>query len=198
MAERLTTGFTKSIKFISTDWFREPVPVAVGTSTHQFQFSTSVVHPLRIWVVPYPYITFPIAGVAGLNAVSAGSREMLTDPTFAPGVVCGYFTQTNILVNNGQFIHSYMHHCACYIFTHAYITSFCIFAVPYFRQNFQTVDDLWEQLREQLSVLMRQISFCVFHCLYDVLTLICLSLCSDPGQSNTFNLAYSPHCAVAA
>lgn len=100
MAERLITGFTKSIKFISTDWFREPVPVAVGSSTHQFQFTTSVVHPLRIWVLPYPYITYPLAGVAGLNLVAAGAREALTDPTFAPGVVCGYFTQTNILVNN--------------------------------------------------------------------------------------------------
>lgn len=123
MAEKLTTGFTKSIKFISTDWFREPVPVGVGASNHQFQFSTSVVHPLRVWVLPYPNPNYG-AGTAGTQTVTAMSnREALQDPTYAPGVECPYFIQTNILVNN----------------------------IPYFRQNFLTIDDLWEQLREQFD-----------------------------------------------
>jgi hypothetical protein len=121
-AEKLTAGFTKSIKFISTDWFREPVPVSVGTSNHQFQFSTSVVHPLRVWVLPYPVVAYS-AGTAGTVPVAAGTREALQDPTFSPGVITGYYNQTNILINN----------------------------VPYFRQNFITVDDLWEQLREQFD-----------------------------------------------
>lgn len=121
-AEMLTRGFTKSVKFISTDWFREPVPVTAGTSNHQFQFSTSVVHPLRVWVLPYPITTY-VAGVAGTQTVAASTRESLQDPTYAPGVITGYYNQTNILINN----------------------------VPYFRQNFITVDDLWEQLREQFD-----------------------------------------------
>lgn len=122
VAEKLTTGFTKSVKFISTDWFREPVPVTSGTSNHQFQFSTSVVHPLRVWVLPYPVINY-VGGTQGALPVPASTREALQDATFSPGVITGYFNQSNILINN----------------------------IPYFRQNFITVDDLWEQLREQFD-----------------------------------------------
>lgn len=68
-------------------------------------------------MLPYPCPNY-IAGTAGTVPVDAGgNREALQDPTYAPGVVCPYFIQTNILVNN----------------------------IPYFRQNFLTVDDLWEQ-----------------------------------------------------
>jgi hypothetical protein len=113
-AEKLTTGFTKSVKFISTDWFREPVPVSTGTATHQFQFSTSVVHPLRVWVLPYPYLTYA-AGYGGTVAtptIASSAREAMTDPTFTSSVITGLFTQCNILINN----------------------------TPYFRQDFQNFD----------------------------------------------------------
>jgi hypothetical protein len=128
MAEKLTTGFTKSIKFISADWFREPVPVSNASATHQFQFSTSVVHPLRVWVQPYPVLTYA-AGTAGQVSTPAQSREALVDPTFAPGVVTAYFSQSNIQVNN----------------------------VPYYRQNFSSVDDLWEQ-RKHIHQILHLIS----------------------------------------
>ncbi len=120
VAEKLTSGFTKSIKFISCDWFREPVPVPVGGSSHQFQFSTSVVHPLRVWVLPYAQNTYSGA-VANLS--QPNTREFLIDPTYAPGIITGHFTQTNILVNS----------------------------IPYFRQNQQNYADQWEQLREQFD-----------------------------------------------
>ncbi len=108
----------RSIKFISCDWFREPVAVSAGTSNHQFQFSTSVVHPLRVWVLPYPQFPGGLSGTTS-NLTQSLIREALIDPTFAPGVVTGAFTQTNMLVNS----------------------------IPYFRQNQQNVDDQWEQLR---------------------------------------------------
>lgn len=100
-AEKLTTGFTKSVKFISTDFVREPVPVGPGNVNHQFQFSTSVVHPLRAWVLPYPVIPYA-AGVAGTVTVPAGTREALSDPTYAAGIITGYFNQANIQINNSQ------------------------------------------------------------------------------------------------
>ena len=95
VAEKLSTGFTKSIKFISTDWIKEPTTLAAGSSQHQFQFSTSVVHPLRTWVVSSPFNTY---GTAFAN--QSAIRDFKTDPTYAPGVMPIHWTQTNILINS--------------------------------------------------------------------------------------------------
>jgi hypothetical protein len=110
VAERLTTGFTKSIKFISTDWVQMNTLVPNGTGTTQYQVANSIVHPLRMWVLAY--------------CVYGGSNtNVLTQGFYAPGVITGFFNQINVLVNN----------------------------IPYFRQNFQAVEDQFEQLREQFK-----------------------------------------------
>lgn len=97
VAEKLSTGFTKSIKFISTDWIKEPTTVGAGANQHQFQFSTSVVHPLRTWVVSTPFNTY---GTSASFTNQAALRDFLTDPTYAPGVMPIHWTQTNILINS--------------------------------------------------------------------------------------------------
>lgn len=125
MAEKLTTGFTKSIKFISTDWITQNGVIAVGNGTTQYQITASVVHPLRVWVLAYPVnsnIVTPTTDPVTTLAI-APLGALLQADSFAPGVITGFFNQVNILVNN----------------------------VPYFRQNLQNNWDLWEQLREQFN-----------------------------------------------
>lgn len=116
MAQLLTTGFTKSFKFMSTDWIVPAVNV-IGTGPTQVQqmIEQSVVHPLRVWVLTY-------ANNLNLNASpSAGQGSFIRSNVYSSGVVTGSFNNTNILVNN----------------------------VPYWRQNFQTPTDMWNQVKEQ-------------------------------------------------
>lgn len=120
----LTTGFTKSVKFISTDWnqMQTLVPAnntgagsAVGNIV-QYQITNSVVHPLRLWVLSY-LVT------SASTANSAATVNVVTQPWYAPGVITGSFINTNVNVNN----------------------------VPYFRQPQSTEEEQWEQLREQFN-----------------------------------------------
>lgn len=124
MAEKLTTGFTKSVKFICTDWIQQNNLIDPNSGTMQYQIANSVVHPLRLWVLPYAVnnnLTTTTDPVTGTAITVAGS--FLQDDTYAPGVITGYYNQTNVLVNN----------------------------VPYYRQNMQNYQDLWEQLAEQFN-----------------------------------------------
>lgn len=123
-AQMLTTGFTKSVKFISTDWnqMQSLVPAnntgggaAVGQIV-QYQITNSVVHPLRLWVLSYL-----VTSAATANA--AASVNVVTQPWYAPGVITGSFINTNVNVNN----------------------------IPYFRQPQSTEEEQWEQLREQFN-----------------------------------------------
>jgi hypothetical protein len=91
-AQMLTTGFTKSVKFISTDWNQQQNLVtanngAVGNVV-QYQITNSIVHPLRVWVLAY------------LVDTAATPLNMLQQPYYAPGVVTGSFINTNININN--------------------------------------------------------------------------------------------------
>jgi hypothetical protein len=87
-AQMLTTGFTKSIKFISTDW--NPMQTYVGAPNQitQYQITNSVVHPLRVWILAY------------LVNTAATPLNMVQQPYYAPGVITGHFNFTNILINN--------------------------------------------------------------------------------------------------
>jgi hypothetical protein len=116
MAQLLTTGFTKSFKFMSTDWIVPAVNViGVGNTQVQQMIEQSVVHPLRVWVLTY-------ANNLNLNPTpAAGQGSFIRSNVYSSGVVTGSFTNTNILVNN----------------------------VPYWRQNFQTPTDMWNQVKEQ-------------------------------------------------
>jgi hypothetical protein len=122
MAERLTSGFTKSIKFISTDWI-QPISnlIIPSQGTVQIQIEQSVVHPLRVWLLPYANNTNLTAQTT--NPVTSLIGSFIKSAVYAPGVLQGYFNQTNVLVNQ----------------------------VPYFRQAFQNFEDQWEQLREQFN-----------------------------------------------
>lgn len=94
VAERLTTGFTKSIKFISTDWVQMNTLVGVNGGTTQYQIANSVVHPLRLWVLPY------IVTGSTTASVQTTTVNTLLQPWYAPGVITGFFNQLNVLVNN--------------------------------------------------------------------------------------------------
>lgn len=95
MAQLLTTGFTKSIKFMSTDWIIPPNNIiGVGPTQLQQQLEQSVVHPLRVWVLSYP-------NNLNLNSSpAAGQGSFIRSNLYSSGVVVGSFTQTNMLVNN--------------------------------------------------------------------------------------------------
>lgn len=116
MAQLLTTGFTKSFKFMSTDWIVPAVNIiGTGSAQVQQQIEQSVVHPLRVWVLTY-------ANNLNINASpAAGQGSFIRSNVYSSGIQCGSFTNTNILVNN----------------------------VPYWRQNFQTTTDMWNQIKEQ-------------------------------------------------
>jgi len=89
MAEMLTTGFTKSFKFISTDYQQASTIVGTGNQPLQYQFATSSVHPLRCHAVFVPQYN------NGTSTVDAWSTFW-----YAPGVEPALFTQTNVQVNN--------------------------------------------------------------------------------------------------
>jgi len=76
-----------------------------------------VVHPLRVWALAYPNNT----NLGGTT--SNGTGSFLQSNVYGTGIIPGFFTQTNILVNN----------------------------VPYWRQNFQNFIDQWNQLEEQFN-----------------------------------------------
>lgn len=123
MAQKLTTGFTWSCKYISTDWI---VPanniVGPGQSLIQAQLEQSVVHPMRVWVLAYANNTnLYTLNAAGIPPVGQGS--FLQSGVYSTGVVQGFFSQTNMNVNN----------------------------VPYWRQAFQTAMDQWNQVSEQFN-----------------------------------------------
>ena len=101
------------MKFISTDFTPFTTLVSPAQSGFQYNITTGLVHPLRLWILGYP--------VLATNGTLGGN--VLLQPWYAPGVITGSFTQTNVLVNN----------------------------IPYFRQNFQVTEDKWEQLKEQFN-----------------------------------------------
>lgn len=89
MAEMLTTGFTKSFKFISTDFNQASNTVGTGSQFYQYQFATSSVHPLRCHAYFAPIIN---NGTTTVNALSTFN--------YAPGVEPSLWLQTNVTVNN--------------------------------------------------------------------------------------------------
>jgi hypothetical protein len=124
MAQKLTTGFTKSLKFISTDWVIPPGNIiAPGTGPVQQQLEQSVVHPCRVWVLPYPNNTNLAPLVNSVPVVPQFQGSFISSYVYASGILPGQFTSTNILVNN----------------------------VPYWRQDFTTPTDHWNQLKEQFT-----------------------------------------------
>lgn len=119
MAQKLTTGFTKSIKFTSCDWLYPSSNIisATGSPQVQQQLTQSTVHPQRVWALGYP-------NNVNLNGSPVtGQGSFLQSIAYSTGVIPGFFTQVNINVNN----------------------------IPYFRQNFQTATDLWNQVKEQFN-----------------------------------------------
>ena len=97
VAQRLTAGFTKAVKFISCDWTPMTALVGTGSSPVQYQVATSVVHPLRMWVLPYQVPT-----IGGLVT------NVLQTSVYAPGVITGFFNQVNVQVNNVNYFRNNM------------------------------------------------------------------------------------------
>ena len=104
-AQMLTTGFTKAVKFISTDWnqMQSLVPANNGVVGNivQYQITNSVVHPLRLWVLGYLF-TSNTTGASPPTGQFAPSAlvNVLNQPWYAPGVVTGHFINTNVNINN--------------------------------------------------------------------------------------------------
>lgn len=127
MAKKLTEGYTKTISYISTNYIIRPSGVAVPATTLaqvQDSLGQSVVHPLRAWELGYPNNSNLSASMFSVgNTTGTLVGQFISSSFYAPGVVLAFYTNVNILLNS----------------------------VPYFRQNFQNPEDLWEQLKEQFN-----------------------------------------------
>lgn len=86
----------RSIKFISTDFNQMNTLINSGNTFVQYQITTSVVHPLRVWLLGYPVVS----GTTVPGGATFSSLQCLQRPWYAPGVVLGFFTQDNMQVNN--------------------------------------------------------------------------------------------------
>lgn len=86
-AQMLTTGFTKSIKFISTDWIQQST-TAPTDMMNSYRIANSVVHPLRLWILGY------LSTTAAVPVLSIGTYW------HAAAVVNAHYDQCNVLVNN--------------------------------------------------------------------------------------------------
>ena len=127
MAARLTAGFTKAVKYVSTNWIQQngfvPGAGANGNNANiQYQITQSVVHPLRLWVLPYlVHSTIANGPTGGVQAANAANVLSLAQDYYSPSVIVGYFDQSNVQING----------------------------IPYYRQNFSTPQSLYEELRMQ-------------------------------------------------
>jgi hypothetical protein len=125
---RLMRGFTKKIKFISTDIFQPQT--AISTQSGNFQIAPSIVWPLRVWALLYTTngqsgVNTAVGALGGnwKSAVPAAGGEDGRAPMNGLQVVHGWLRNANIMVNNQ----------------------------PYFKNNLQTVDDFWLQLKDQFN-----------------------------------------------
>lgn len=124
-AAHLTKGFTKRVKFISTDNYfpSQPIP---PTGTTSLQISSAIVWPLRVWALLY-----------GNGNVSTNGPQT--------GALSGDFISTSATVNqaavNGlQVVHGWMQNANIQINNQ-----------NYFVNPLQTVDDFWCQIRDQFN-----------------------------------------------
>ncbi len=134
---KLQRGFTKKIKFISTDVFKKST-LTSGTDTQLI--APAIVWPLRVWAMLFTAnaataINDPYSALGGgwLNTVPSTTGVTGSGATTTSGsafgaqnglqVVHGWLTNANILVNNQQ----------------------------YFRNNLQTPDDFWCQFKDQVN-----------------------------------------------
>lgn len=139
---KLTRGFTKKIKFISTDTYSPPQLISGGSTGNSSVIAPSIVWPLRVWALLYSangaisknsnqgalggnYSSFVSGQPAQLtgNASSVNTIASGMAPMNGLQVVHGWMKNANILVNNQQ----------------------------YFKNSLQTPDDFWLQFKEQLN-----------------------------------------------
>ena len=125
---RLLRGFTKKIKFISTDSFQPQS--AISTQSGNYQIAPSIVWPLRVWALLYTSNGQTggntTQGALGGNynaAVPVSGGESGRAAMNGLQVVHGWLRNANIMVNNQ----------------------------PYFKNNLQTVDDFWLQIKDQFN-----------------------------------------------
>lgn len=127
---KLLKGFTKKIKFISTDSYY-PTQAVYSKTGNSFQIAPSIVWPLRVWVMLYSNgtpnsqnITAQSGSLAG-NWGSGGPSSGNVGQAAQCGlqVTHGWMTNANISVNNQ----------------------------PYFKTPLMTPDDFWLQFKDQLN-----------------------------------------------
>jgi hypothetical protein len=127
---KLMRGFTKKIKFISTDIYQHTSAVFAKTG-NSMVIAPSIVWPLRVWVLLYSNGTSGSQNVYAQNGSLCGNWG--SGPPSATAVAqaaqcslqCthGWMTNANISVNNQ----------------------------PYFKNALMTPDDFWLQFKEQLN-----------------------------------------------
>lgn len=102
VSEMFAKGYTRSVKFLSTDYvpWGGLGPVAPGGAMNQ-TLTTSVVQPLRVWVLLYP--VFSGSGVVVPTATSTANAQpanALQRSDYSWGVIPGFLQDVQIQVNN--------------------------------------------------------------------------------------------------
>ena len=98
LAAMMEKGYTKTIKFLSTDFvFGAGAALGVQGSSLNQVITTSVVQPVRVWVLLYPVIT---AGAANATLPNNAQTTATARSDYASGVLPGRLQDANILINN--------------------------------------------------------------------------------------------------
>lgn len=104
ISDMFAKGYTRSVKFISTDYipYAGLSPLQPGQTLNQ-TLTTSVVQPLRIWTLLYPVFAngSSTTGIVGTNA--AGNTQpanSLQRSDYSWGTVPGFLQDVQIQVNN--------------------------------------------------------------------------------------------------
>lgn len=119
-------GLKKSFKFISTDYFTPSEGLTPSTTEKTYLISNSIVWPQRVWALLYTADILGNDSVSSAKSISGAlGGGYQTDGVFGPQcslqTVQGWMKNANILINNN----------------------------PYFKSDLTTVDDFWNQLKDQ-------------------------------------------------
>ncbi len=124
LAALMEKGYTRAVKFVSTDFVFGATGVNQGTQIDQ-TITTSVVQPLRVWILMYP--RFPITGAGSSGTNIAVQPVALARSDYASGVLTGRLQDCNIKINN----------------------------IPYYRNQINSQgnypQDWWERYKEQVD-----------------------------------------------
>ena len=109
IAERMAQGFTKTVKYITTDYTTLATAVSAAALTTSVQvpsfiISAGTVRPLRVWCL-LPSAT-QLLGTPALNTTITPATNNCVDPNVWPIVCTGRLINSNILINGTNYFNN--------------------------------------------------------------------------------------------